>query len=245
MKFFLGRAAAGFVAAMFMTASSFGATLTALTTFGNGDGWRAPNEILTGDTAGTAVGSNYSYLQTGSLERGLAYNSATGNLVLVSRSSVGNGIRLLNGATGVDVGALAQAGVTTGGTFAINVPAAPGDGSVYVANLQANATTGAFKIYKWATEGDAAPTVFFNSTVPGFVGTPRLGDSFDVTGSGASSTFVAGASGSVGYAIVNGVAVATAVNAFAPAARPQATFVWASPSDQTRTPSTESRRRKA
>jgi hypothetical protein len=211
------RVIASAVAAIFIATPSLAATLTALSTFGGGDGWRAPNEIVAGDAAGTATGSNYNYLQTGSLERGIAYNSATGNLVLVSRSSVGNGIRLLNGTTGADVGALAQAGVPSGGTFVINMPAAPGDGSVYVANLQGNVNSAAFKIYRWANEGAAAPTVFFDSTVAGFAGaSPRLGDTLDVTGSGAGTTFVAGANGSTGYAIIDSAAAPSVITTFVP-----------------------------
>jgi hypothetical protein len=49
--------------------------LSPMTTFGGGDGWRAPNEVLVGDTAGTDTAGAYNYLKTGLLERGLAYNS--------------------------------------------------------------------------------------------------------------------------------------------------------------------------
>ena len=183
-------------------------SLAPLATFGGGDGWRAPNEIITGDSVAA-----YPYLGTTSLERGLAYNPVSGNLILVSRSTAGNGIRVLSGTTGADIGFLNQGtGVITGGTFTTSTVGIAADGAVYVANLQVNAGSGAFKVYQWSTEAQAAPAVFFNSTITGFAGTPRLGDSLDVTGSGAGTRVLAGASGSTGYAIITasgGSSVAT------------------------------------
>ena len=74
-----------------------------LATFGT-NGWLAP-----GSSA---------FLTTTNTERGMAFNPATGNLVLVSRNG-GNNVRILSGATGADLGGLDVTGVT-GGTFAIN-----------------------------------------------------------------------------------------------------------------------------
>lgn len=193
------------------------ATLSPLTSFGNGDGWRAPNEIVVGDTPGTATGPNYNYLQTGSLERGLDYNPVTDNLILVSRSGAGQGIRRLDGITGADEGAVVQPppGTITGGTFTISTVGVADDGAIYVANLQTNAASSAFKIYRWASEGSSIDgTPYFNSTIAGFTGTPRLGDSLDITGAGASTKIVAGASGVLGYAVIDSGG-ATAVASFA------------------------------
>jgi hypothetical protein len=180
-----------------------GQSLVPLPTFGGGDGWRAPNEILAGDTAGTASGGNYNYLQSSNLERGLAYNSTTGNLILVSRSTAGNGIRILSGTTGVDIGALNQgSGIISGGTFTTNMVGVGEDGAVYVANLQTNTTTGNFRVYRWADSAPTTtPTVAFSNTITGFTaGTPRVGDSLDVIGSGVNTQIVAGAQGVTGYA---------------------------------------------
>ena len=63
-------------------------TLTANAGFGT-NGWLAP-------------GSS-SYLGTANNERGMAYNPATGNLVLVSRAG-GNNVRILSGSTGAEIG---------------------------------------------------------------------------------------------------------------------------------------------
>lgn len=196
------------IAACLAASSSSAATLSPMATFGGGDGWRAPNEIVTGDTAGTATGSNYNYLQAGSLERGLAYNPTTGNLVLVSRSASGNGIRLLNGTTGADVGALNQGvGVIAGGTFATNMAAAGTDGAIYVGNLASPVDAlvpRAFTVYRWASEVSAAPTVAFTSST---ITAGRMGDTLDAIGGGVSTLILAGESNSAGAGTRNGYAV--------------------------------------
>ena len=193
------------------------ATLVSLSSFGGGDSWRAPREVIAGDTAGTAVGGVYSYLgdaltvgptATGSLERGMAYNPATGNLILVSRGAA-NGIRILSGTTGADIGAIAQPTALSGGAFAINQVGVTNDGSIFVANLSTNAATSGsnFKIYQWASEAAASSSS----------ATTRLGDTFDVIGSSASAVLVAGAgTGALGYATFTS-GVATRIETFTPA----------------------------
>jgi len=199
-------------------------TLTALASFGDGDGWREPGENVTGDLAGLTDGSGfYNYLQVSNLERGLAFNPLTGNLVLVSRSSAGNGIRILNGTTGADIGALNQgSGLITGGTFTTNMVGIGNDGAVYVANLQTAADTAAFKIYRWAdSQASTLPSTLFSSTVSGYSGgVPRLGDSLDVFGSGANTKIVAGAgqnNAAIGYTVFDATGTPTTVTNFTPA----------------------------
>lgn len=172
------------------------ATLAPLTTFGGGDGWRAPGEVLPGDTPGTDTSGYYNYLNdqdsplpfsAGNVERGLAYNPTTGNLILVSRSSAGNGIRILDGQTGVDLGGLNQgSGIIGGGNiFAINMVAVADDGAIYVGNLSSSD----FKIYRWASETASEPTLAYSGAP---LAGARLGDTFDAIGSGASTRLVAG-----------------------------------------------------
>lgn len=203
-------------------------TLSAMTTFGGGDGWRAPKEIVTGDAAGTTTGSDYTYLSVNSGERGFAYNPVTGNLVLVSRPSVGAVtagaapfVRVLNGATGSDLGGFNMTGVATGGAGILNKVGVSTDGAIYAANVTTNIGANVFKIYKWNSEatGTTAPTTVFNGTVSGFSGTPRVGDTFDVTGSSAAPIFVAGGSGSPGYAVISG-GVGTSINSILPNTSP-------------------------
>lgn len=199
--------------------ASAGVTLTPLASFGGGDGWRAPNEILAGDIGGTNDGTNYNYLRAGSLERGLAYNPVADKLVLVSRNG-GIFLRLLNPATGEDAGGFSNGtGIITGGTFVGSTVACGADGATYLANLTTNATTSAFKIYKWADPGDDAPTVYFSNTITGFSAAARLGDSLDVFDTPGAPTLAAGCgSGVIGYAIISGApASATAIGSFTPA----------------------------
>jgi hypothetical protein len=188
------------------TNSVHGATLEALDTFGSAfPGWRAPFEVLPGDAAGTDSISPglYNYLgdafnntsvNLGNLERGLAYNPTTGHLILVSRNNAGNtlpSIRLLDGQTGVDIGALdLGTGVISGGTFLYNMVGVADDGAIYVGNLTTN-TAGAggpFRLYRWADE-TSTPTLAFNGDP---LNGTRLGDSLDVIGGGADTRLVAG-----------------------------------------------------
>lgn len=217
------------MAAGWASSASATPTLSPLASFGN-NGWRAPHVIQAGDSAGSNNGVRYNYLGDGSvagtnnLERSFAYNPATGHLILVSRSTAGNGIRILSGTTGDDLGAVAQGtGIISQGTFTTNCVAAGPDGSIYVANLAAGVNTIPYKVYKWTSEGAAAPTTFFSATSPvgGLAGNFRLGDSLAISKDG--STLAAGyqTNGSAvgtGYLTIStGSGVATARNTFTPA----------------------------
>lgn len=192
-----------------------GITLAPLTSFGGGDGWRSPGEILPGDIAGSNNGIAYNYLGAGSLERGMAYNPVAEKIVLVSRNG-GNHVRLVHPLTGEDAGGVSTGtGVVSGGLFPVNMAACDKDGVLYVSNMVTNATTGDFKIYKWADLGDDAPTVFFQGTLSGFTGTPRFGDSLDLFDGDSGPVLAAGGSGVTGYVVVQ-AAGATAVPAFTP-----------------------------
>lgn len=200
--------------------SQCSAALVALSSFGGGDGWRAPKETVTGDVAGTTTGADYTYLGVSGGERGFAYNPITGNLVLVARPTTGGAlaaaatapiVRILNGTTGADIGGLNMAGVATGGAGILLKAGVSSDGAIYAANATTNIGANVFKIYKWNSEasgltsgGNVAPTNQFNGTIAGFAGTPRVGDTFDVTGTSANPTFVSGVSGGAGYAIISG-----------------------------------------
>jgi hypothetical protein len=175
-------------------------TMTPLTGFGTtGSGWLAPN---------TVDGSTYTYLTTGSTERGLAYGD--GDLFLVSRNG-GNNVRILNPTTGADIGSLNTTGIS-GGTFAESMIAVGGDGTVYVGNLTTSATS-PFNIYAW-TVGNfySAPTLVYSGNPLG--GGTRLGDDLAAIGSGGSTELVAGfGAGSSGYEVINpSTATATAVS---------------------------------
>ncbi len=159
-------------AALLAANASAQVTLTPVAGFG-ANGWMAPGSSP--------------YLGITNTERGMAYNPTTGNLVLVSRANVGgvsNNVRILNGATGADLGGLSPTGIT-GGTFALNMCGVADDGSIYAANLSIfNATTNPtplFKVYRWNDEVSGqttAPLVAYSGTP----GAQRIGDSFAVTG---------------------------------------------------------------
>lgn len=164
-----------------LPAAAFEIAVSPLTSFGGGDGWLAPGE------------GGYGFLGTGNNERGLAYGN--GQLYLVSRAG-GVNVRRLNPITGADLGGLDVTGIA-GGTFAANMVAVAGDGVVYVGNLATGG--GNFKVYRWANDA-AAPTVAYDGN-PG--GAPRLGDSFDVLGSGDATWVAASGSTTSGFALIN------------------------------------------
>ena len=163
-------------------------SLSPLTGFGGADGWLAPGE------------GGYTYLGTGNNERGLAYGN--GHVYLVSRNG-GNNIRILNPSTGADLGGLNIAGIS-GGTFPVNMVGVGGDGVIYVADLTTQSTTSPYKVYSWATEG-SAPVVAYSGNA-GLAGS-RVGDSFAVTGSGASTLLAAGYGSSPVVTGINGYAI--------------------------------------
>jgi hypothetical protein len=167
---------AGLLLSVFtMQAQNYLFNLSPLSTFGGGDGWLAPGE------------GGYTFLTTGNTERGLAYGN--GHLYLVSRNG-GNFIRILNPTTGADLGQLDTTGIS-GGTFAVNMVAAGGDGAIYVDNLTTGDTSSSpFKVYKWASEG-VSPTVAYNSGGNLLAG-GRIGDGFAARGSGTSTVLAAG-----------------------------------------------------
>jgi hypothetical protein len=180
----------GCLIALALPASGATAVMSALNTFGNGDGWLAPGE------------GGYTFLGTGSTERSIDYSPVTGNLYLPSRAG-GTNVRILNSLTGVDLGGLDMTGVS-GGTFAINQVSVADDGTIYVSNLATTSVSSPFKIYKWANEL-SVPTTFSTVSLTGV----RLGDTMDVFGNGASTVIAAGYSnnpvitGNNGYILVD------------------------------------------
>lgn len=174
------------------TSASAQFSMSPLTTFSpSSDGWLAPGE------------GGYTFLGTGSLERGFAYDPINSELLLVSRLG-GNNIRRLNSSTGADVGALNNTGIT-GGTFAVNKVAVAGDGRIYVGNLQgAMGAAAPFKVYSYANNAAAPVVAFSGNALTG----ARLGDStLAVTGLGSSTRLVSGFAAAPAIAGNNGYAV--------------------------------------
>lgn len=131
------------------------------------------------------------YLSSDNTQRGMAYNATTDHLLLVSRTP-SLAVRVLNAANGADLHALDLTGVSGGFTgFPLNMIGVADDGVVYACNLF-NGGTGPdqLKIYRWDDEGAVnLPTVAYGPADPG-VG--RLGDTFDVRGSGTGTQILMG-----------------------------------------------------
>lgn len=122
---------------------------------------------------------------TGNLTRGGGFNPTTGNFLVATRAG-GTTVKILNGATGAEVGSLNTTGIS-GGTFALNMIDVAADGAIYGANLTTGSTASPFRVYRWANES-AAPELIYS----GDPGAGRFGDSFAVRGSGASTEIIAG-----------------------------------------------------
>ena len=133
---------------------------------------------------------------TGDRERGIAYNPATGHVLVASRTTIhpGGEIYILDGQTGEEVGKLSLGldGIVAGGTFGLSALAIADDGVIYAANLTTSTTAPDFRIYRWENEG-AEPTLAYSGDPSGDASSPRWGDSFDVRGSGTNTQFFAGA----------------------------------------------------
>jgi hypothetical protein len=131
---------------------------------------------------------------TANSERGLAYNPATGHLLVVSRASSGGDIYILNAETGEYLANLSLGfeGIVSGGTFMLNEIGVTSDGVIYAANLTTSTANPQFRIYRWENE-TADPTLAYEGDPSGDASAPRWGDSFAVRGSGTNTQIVAGA----------------------------------------------------
>jgi hypothetical protein len=179
-----------FVSAMAVLAgSAFGqitGTMTPLSSFGT-NGWANPGF--------------HSWLDTGNLTRGMAFNSTTGNIYVASRAG-GASVQVISGLTGASLGTLNIGGVS-GGAFPLNMVSVSADGQIFLANLTTDSSASPFKIYRWASEADAAtnaPTLVYEGAPR--TGTARLGDTFDAFGSGSNIRLAAGyGTGQIGYSV--------------------------------------------
>jgi hypothetical protein len=147
-----------------------------------------------------ALGTLPSYMGTGNTERGFASGKVGANerVLLVDRKA-GNLIFVLNAATGDSVGRLDTTGLAAlaSGTFAINDVEISADGVIYVCNLTTNATTSAFKVYKWSSE-TATPQLALSYTGTAL----RYGDKFTVTGSTLDNSIAIWAASASGNKVV-------------------------------------------
>lgn len=117
-----------------------------------------------------------------STERGFGYGVVDGNeRVVVPTRNGGSFVYVIDATDGSDVGQLDMTGVS-GGTFAVN-DADVADGDIYVCNLTVDATTSAFKVYRWSSESTTPEVVIEETSFAG-----RYGDKFTVKGSKADNS---------------------------------------------------------
>jgi hypothetical protein len=141
----------------------------------------------------------------GNLCRGLAYNPATGHILVPSRAPVPdfgtnvfgtNGVYILDAATGAVLGKLAyDPNLINGGNFAVSMIGVTDDGVIYVGNLTAAPANGPFKLYRWANESAQPQLVYSGDPSGGFLygdKPTRFGDSIAVRGTGAGTQILLG-----------------------------------------------------
>jgi hypothetical protein len=137
-----------------------------------------------------------SWLGTGSNSRGMAYNPATGHILVVDKSVPT--IHILDSTNGTDLGTLDTSSLAVGGnsSFVINLVRVSDDGVIYAANLENTTSAPDLNIYSWASESSSQAIVWHGH--PGTAGDgQRYGDTMDVRGSGTNTMILFGSRGNV------------------------------------------------
>jgi hypothetical protein len=169
------------------------------------------------------------YLRTNSgtgqtpLYRGIAYNSLSNQVYLITRINANSGldIKVLDAATGVDLYQLNTSGILptgSSGEIILLAMAVAEDGALYAANMSelAGNPSRTYNLYRWAnSDSNTAPVVIFSGD-PGAGVTDRLrwGDTLDVRGAGANTEIIVDANSATAAAIFK--PVDETMNSFAP-----------------------------
>lgn len=166
---------------------------------------RAQSYVLTNLWSVTPLAANTILNSADNLSRGIAYNPATGHLLVVSRTPVAdfgtnvfgtNGVYILDSTTGAVLGKLAyDTNLISGGNFPVNMVGVTDDGVIYVGNLTAATANGPFRLYRWANESAPPALAYSGDPSGGFLpGTSpqRFGDSLAVRGTGANTQILLG-----------------------------------------------------
>ena len=115
--------------------------------------------------------------------RCLAYYS--GHIYIVQRNS-GATVNVVSAADGSDISTLNNGtGIVSGGTFLLNDVEVSSNGEIFACNLTTNASTSAFKVYRWTSEGGTPAIVISYTGI-----TTRLGDYITMVGSTADNSAV-------------------------------------------------------
>lgn len=139
--------------------------------------------LLPGDRFYVTTNNNNNY------ERGLAYDPVTGDLLLAAQSPTNN-VVVLNATNGAEKYFLRMDDLTAPGSASLNTVGVADDGSVYVGNVVADASSSFYKVEWWANDGADTSSYNVYADDPGF-GTPaaglRWGDCMIVRGSGTGT----------------------------------------------------------
>ncbi|MCZ7609084.1 MAG: T9SS type A sorting domain-containing protein [Ignavibacterium sp.] len=133
------------------------------------------------------AGSN-PFWNTGSLTRGISFGTVGGNnyFFVVTRNASLGGKQIIyyDALTGDSLGQLDNTGIT-GGVAVVNDVEVSSDGKIFVSNMTTNASSDAFKVYKYDSLS-AAPVVVISYNTAA----ERLGDKFTVEGSTADNSII-------------------------------------------------------
>lgn len=131
-------------------------------------------------------------LTTTSASRGAALNRSNGHYLVTNRDLPR--IYVYNASNGTLLDSLNMTGVAGGGGSVLQDIEITNDGVVYATNLILNGLTEDFKIYRWANDSNSTvPTVAFSGKVKE---SARLGDCFDVAGTGTGTVIYVGGNNS-------------------------------------------------
>lgn len=124
-------------------------------------------------------------------QRGMAYNPATGHLLIVNRFPIGSEtINIIDAFTGAEVGSLDVSNPGFGGSadFIYNMIGVGDDGAIYVGNLNTVSTFVTFNLYRWADENSPQTLVYSGDPRGGATSANgRWGDTIAIRGSGVNT----------------------------------------------------------
>lgn len=127
---------------------------------------------------------------TRDLERGMAYNPATGHLLIGARWTSPNvkGIYIVDAATGAHVGELpGVSNIISGGTIVLTRVAAAEDGAIYAVNFGTLTDANPLKIYRWANETAEPAIAYQGNPVAGLAANQQWGKNMIVRGAGTNT----------------------------------------------------------
>jgi hypothetical protein len=163
-------------------------------------GWmplaQAQSLVLSNLWSAAAGTESYPFLKNDHSSRGLAYNPVTDHILVPSRTGT-PAIHILDSTTGAVLGTLPyDAGIITGGNFAVNMIGITDDGVIYVGNLTTDTTgaNGPFRLYRWADESAQPELVYSGDPSNGETEADarRFGDSLALRGTGTGTQILLG-----------------------------------------------------